>query len=159
LRETEDLVEGMGVARAVERAGRADLRVFLCDEAGLPEGLAPEPDDLVVRGKADVAPGSGLAVSGKTGQGVPELVAEITARLGARAAGAGTITRERHRLAVLRAIGAMESARVEVMQGPDRAELAAEEMRRAIRALDSLVGRVDVEHLLGEIFASFCIGK
>ena len=159
LRDTDDVVEGIGVARAVERAGRADLRVFLCDEAGLPDGLAPEPDDLVVRGKADVTPGAGLAVSGKTGQGVPELVAEITARLGARASGAGTITRERHRLAVLRAIGAMESARVEVLQGPDRAELAAEEMRRAIRALDSLVGRVDVEHLLGEIFASFCIGK
>ena len=34
-----------------------------------------------------------------------------------------------------------------------------EELLRAIRALDSLVGRVDVEHLLDEIFASFCVGK
>ena len=35
----------------------------------------------------------------------------------------------------------------------------AEEIGRAIRALESLVGRIDVEHLLDEIFASFCIGK
>ena len=42
---------------------------------------------------------------------------------------------------------------------PEQTELIAEELRTAIRALDSLVGRVDVEHLLDEIFASFCIGK
>ena len=42
---------------------------------------------------------------------------------------------------------------------PDLAELTAEELRNAIRALDSLVGRVDVEQILDEIFSSFCIGK
>ena len=159
LRATVDLVESLGVARAVERARRADLRVFLCDDAGLPEELAPDSDDLIVQGKADLRLGSGLRVSGKTGQGIGELVQRIAGILGARVTGAQTITRERHRLAVLRAVGAMESARLEVLQGPNRAELAAEDMRRAIRALDSLVGRVDVEHLLAEIFTSFCIGK
>ena len=38
-------------------------------------------------------------------------------------------------------------------------ELAAEELRTAIRALDSLVGRIDIENVLDEIFASFCLGK
>jgi len=38
-------------------------------------------------------------------------------------------------------------------------ELAAEHMRRAVRALDELIGRVDVEDLLDHIFAEFCIGK
>ena len=38
-------------------------------------------------------------------------------------------------------------------------ELIAEELRVAIRALDVLVGRVDVEHILDDIFANFCIGK
>lgn len=159
LRAAGDELESMGVARALERARQADLRVFLCDDAGLPDELTPMPEDLIVQGKADVRPGMGLRVSGTTGQGVAELVRRVADRLGLRAAGAQTITRERHRVAVLRAIGAMESARVEVLQGPDRAEIAAEEMHRAIRALDSLVGRIDVEHLLGEIFASFCIGK
>jgi tRNA modification GTPase len=38
-------------------------------------------------------------------------------------------------------------------------DLVAEEMRSATRAIDSLLGRVDVEDILGEIFSSFCIGK
>jgi tRNA modification GTPase len=38
-------------------------------------------------------------------------------------------------------------------------DLLAEDLRLAIRALDSLIGRVDVENVLGEIFSSFCIGK
>jgi tRNA modification GTPase len=69
------------------------------------------------------------------------------------------MSRERHREALLRAFEALESAQNEVLAGSDRAELAAESLRQAARALESLLGRVDVEHLLGEIFASFCIGK
>ena len=51
--------------------------------------------------------------------------------------------------------------RVEMGQGTMTSHpmLIAEELRGAIRALESLVGRIDVEHLLDEIFASFCIGK
>jgi len=155
LRATEDAVEAIGVERAFARARGADLRVFLMAEDGLPEGLEPLPEDIVLRGKAD----EGGGVSGKTGAGVADLIARITGILETRAAGAAVVTRERHRLAILRAVTALESARGEVLNGADTAELAAEDMRHAIRALDSLVGRVDVEHLLGEIFASFCIGK
>ena len=154
LRDTDDPVESIGVARALERAQAADLRVFLQDINGLPDGLPPVGDDIVVQAKADVGGG----VSGKTGAGLADLVARITAILTERAAGAATITRERHRLAVLSAIGSMESAKVEIVTG-GRAELVAEQLRAAIRALDSLVGRVDVEQVLGEIFSSFCIGK
>lgn len=159
LRQSDDRVESIGIARAVERAERADLRIFLCDAAGLPEGIAPIGDDLIVQGKADLHAGGGLSVSGVTGQGIDALVAAISGRLSGRVAGAATITRERHRLAVARAVGAMESARHGVLQGSDRAELAAEDLRTAVRALDALVGRVDVEDLLDEIFSSFCIGK
>ena len=154
LRDTDDPVESIGVARAMERARGADLRVFLRDINGLPDDLAPTADDIVVQAKAD----AGGGVSGKTGAGVAELVAQITGILGNRAAGAATITRERHRLAVLSAIASMESAKVEIGVG-GRAEMVAEHLRAAIRALDSLVGRVDVEQVLGEIFSSFCIGK
>ena len=154
LRDTDDPVESIGVARALERAQAADLRVFLRDINGLPDGLPPVGDDIVVQAKAD----DGGGVSGKTGAGLADLVARITDILTKRAAGAATITRERHRLAVLSAIGSMESARVEIVTG-ERAELVAEQLRAAIRALDSLVGRVDVEQVLGEIFSSFCIGK
>lgn len=161
LRETRDEVEVIGVERALDRAKRADLRIFLLDGAELPL-LTPEPDDIIVLGKSDLgAPvNTGtLAVSGKTGAGLGELIDEIAGRLSGRVSGAGVITRDRHRAAIRRAIGAMESARNEVVQGPERGEYAAEHLRQSVRALDSLVGRVDVEHLLDEIFASFCIGK
>jgi tRNA modification GTPase len=159
LRDTADTVESIGVARAIERAVAADLRVFLLEDEGEPLPLAPLPGDITTLGKADLRTGSAFAVSGKTGAGITQLVDRITETLATRAEGAGLAIRERHRTAILRAIRALESARGEVQHGPDRTELAAEDLRTAVRALDSLVGRVDVEDILDEIFASFCLGK
>lgn len=158
LRETPDRVEAIGVARAIERADRADLRLFLLDdeEVGL---ISPRAEDLMVQGKADLRNQCGLAVSGLTGAGVGELLAEISERLSRKAAAAGTMTRERHRIAMSRAVEALEMARDKVMLRPEHAEIAAEALRDAARALDTLVGRIDVETLLDEIFSSFCIGK
>ncbi|NBE07310.1 tRNA uridine-5-carboxymethylaminomethyl(34) synthesis GTPase MnmE [Paragemmobacter ruber] len=155
LRETEDRIEQIGIDRALERARMADLRVFL-DSGDQVIGLSPAEDDIIISGKADL---TGRGVSGKTGQGIAELISMIQERLQPRSARAGLVIRERHRLALVRAIGAMESARHEVEKGAERAELAAADLRIAIRALEALVGRVDVENLLDEIFASFCIGK
>ncbi len=158
LRDGSDRIEAIGIERALQRASQADLRVFLLDGEDVPL-LPPVGDDLLVHGKADLRAASGLSVSGRTGAGLDVLVKEIGARLSMRAAGAGLMTRARHREALVRAIGGLESARNELLAGPGRTELAAEYLRQSIRALDSLVGRVDVEELLGEIFASFCIGK
>ena len=158
LRDTEDRLERAGIERALARAEAADLRLFLTDGSPLP--LEPVGDDLVVLGKADTKSGiSALAVSGKTGQGVPELMARIGEVLSARVGSAGALVRERHRIAVTTAIGALAESRAEVVRDDSRVELAAEHLRQAVRALDALVGRVDVDDLLGEIFASFCIGK
>jgi len=158
LRETDDLVEKIGVSRAVARAGTADLRVFLLDHPGESLLIAPVSGDIVVQGKADLYPGS-EAVSGLTGHGVDRLVARITAVLAEKAASAGVMTRQRHRVAMIRAVEAMEFAQKQIQDGGGAAELVALELRRAVRALDMLVGRVDTEDLLDEIFASFCIGK
>ena len=158
LRETVDRVEQIGVTRALERAGAADLRVFLLDHPTETLLMAPRVGDIVVQGKADLHPGLD-AVSGRTGQGLDQLVARIALVLAGKAASAGVMTRERHRIAMIGAVEAMESARHQV-QGPSgAAELVALDLRRAARALDVLVGRVDTEDLLDEIFASFCIGK
>jgi tRNA modification GTPase len=60
---------------------------------------------------------------------------------------------------MVRGVAALGTA-VELLKGgDDTADLAAEELRSAVRALDSLVGRVDIENVLDEIFVSFCIGK
>lgn len=159
LRETADRLERAGIDRALARAEAADLRLFLSDGADLP-GLALRDDDLVVLGKADTRSGvSGLSVSGLTGDGVPELVSRIGEILQERVGSAGALVRERHRVAVTTAIAALAESRAEVLRDDSRVELAAEHLRQAVQALDALVGRVDVDDLLGEIFASFCIGK
>jgi len=158
LRETEDVVEAIGVDRALQRAREADLRVFLV-EGNEPLLLQPQADDIVVRAKQDVRQEGQFGVSGLTGEGVERLLGEISRILSSRAANAGVMTRERHRTAMLRAVAALESTQNEVLLGLERVELAAENLHLAIRSLESLVGRVDVEHLLDEIFASFCIGK
>jgi len=161
LRETTDLVEGLGVELALKRAKQADLRVFLVEGGkGSNLGLEPAVDDIVVLGKADLLYNNkGLSVSGRTGDGVSDLVSEIQSRLVRRASGAATATHIRHRLAIDAAISLLDSARDSVLSGPDRAEFASADLHRAIRSLDSLIGLVDVEHVLDEIFASFCLGK
>lgn len=158
LRQTDDAIEQLGIMRARARAEGADLRVFLMDEDGLPEGMIPVPGDIVVRGKADLG-ASGPAVSGLTGEGVQELVDQISAELSGRAVGSGTLTRERHRLALMRGVDALEAARIELSKSEVRTEIAAEDIRAAIRALDALVGGIDVEAVLDEVFSRFCIGK
>ena len=153
LRQASDMVESMGIERALQRAGDADLRVFLLDDRGMPPGLSALPDDIILRGKSDLGDGD---ISGVTGQGIEPLLERISEMLGQRVASSAVITHERHRLAIQRAIGALESAQTAVEQG---GEFVAEDLRHAARAMESLVGKVDVESLLGEIFARFCIGK
>lgn len=159
LRESEDRVEQIGIGRAIERAQAADLRVFLQGRPDEAPMMVPLPDDIVVLGKADIFGTEAAAVSGKTGQGIDALIATITSRLEKRAASAGLLIRERQRIALERSILALES----VLAGMDRSvllpELIAAELRSAMRALEALVGRIDVESLLDEVFSSFCIGK
>lgn len=157
LRETEDPVEGIGVARARKRAAGADLRVWLKASDDEEPKVALGPEDIVVRSKIDLHGGEGI--SGVTGAGVDALVDAIVQVLEIRAALVGTATRSRHLIAMERAGEALASGRDLVVLGPDRADVAAEEIRRVVRALEGLVGRLDVEDVLGEIFSSFCVGK
>lgn len=159
LRKTDDHVEGLGIQLAEKRAAQADLRVFLDDD---PSALSVEiqSGDILRRPKGDLSGGdSKESISGKTGYGVDLLIEEIADSLENRASGAGVAIKERHRVALILATQAIEIAREEVILGPDRAEFAAEELRVAIRALASLIGDVDVEQILDDIFANFCLGK
>ncbi|MBN9886089.1 tRNA uridine-5-carboxymethylaminomethyl(34) synthesis GTPase MnmE [Salipiger abyssi] len=157
LRETQDPVEKIGIARARERAKASDLRVVLVDERGVPE-MELGAEDIVLRSKADLTGDSG-GISAFSGQGVDLLIAEIGARLSDKVQAAGLATRERHRVAFIQGKSALEAASEMLRRGPDWYDLAAEEIRTAIRSLELLIGRVDVENLLDEIFSSFCLGK
>ena len=155
LRDGQDAVEVIGIKRALERAGDADLRVFLAgDNEVLP--LIQQPDDIRVTPKADL---TGAGVSGVTGQGVSELLDEIQQILEQRSSQAGLATHERHRIAMQSTLTALDVVLPLVDLGPEHYDIAAEELRTAIRSLEALVGRIDVENLLDEIFSSFCLGK
>jgi tRNA modification GTPase len=160
LREAVDAIEAEGIRRALARADEADLRLWVVD-AGAPAAVAPRPGDIVVWNKADLAaqaPDGAMPVSAATGQGIEALVAALTERvaseLGAREAPA--LTRARHRALLEEAAAALRRALEAASIG---AELAAEDVRLAARAVGRITGRVDVEEILGEIFARFCIGK
>jgi len=157
-RETSDVIEGLGVARARERAERADLRVHLL-LPGDSQPLDVGADDIFVFGKSDLSNIEGLAVSGVTGAGIDTLIGEVSQRLNLKVSNIGIAMRERHRVAMLRAIEFMDAATVAMNDDLAMTDLIAEDLRSAIRAVDSIVGRVDVEQVLGEIFSSFCIGK
>lgn len=160
LRDTEDQIEVIGIERAVARGQAADLRVVILDKPDEALPLSLQSDDIVLLGKADIRERSEIRmISAKTGAGLDALINDISAILSQRAVGSGSLIRERQRLAVAQAVEALESALVEVGSGLERIELAAEDVRRAARALDKLIGRIGVEDVLGEIFSSFCIGK
>ena len=159
LREADDRVEQIGIARALERAQAADLRVFLLSEGGETLLMKPIEGDICVLGKADLNNNAGVAVSGKTGFGLEALIAMITERLQGQAASAGVLIRERQRNALVSAISGLESAVVNLENSLELPELVAADLRASARALEMILGRIDVENLLDEIFSSFCIGK
>jgi tRNA modification GTPase len=158
LREAAAGVEREGVRRAEARMKAADLVLWLEP----PEGAEP-PDGAAevwrLAGKADLGEGGrfGLPVSGQTGAGIDILLERLHSFGAERLGGEDRVimgARERRHLAEAEA--ELRAAADLVHAAP---ELAAERLRLAARALDSVVGRVHVEDLLGSIFARFCIGK
>ncbi|MDP1554442.1 MAG: tRNA uridine-5-carboxymethylaminomethyl(34) synthesis GTPase MnmE [Hyphomonas sp.] len=168
LRETEDEIEAEGIRRAKMTAEDADLCLLLIDAsdpAAPPPLPYPAPKGIVVVNKADLAapeslPPSDFIICAKDGTGVDALEAGLGARI---AALAGTvespvITRARHREKLTRGLAALASARA-AMDKDLGFELVAEDLRLAIREMQSIVGEIGVEDVLGAVFSRFCIGK
>ncbi|MFN3607941.1 MAG: tRNA uridine-5-carboxymethylaminomethyl(34) synthesis GTPase MnmE [Hyphomonas sp.] len=166
LRETVDVVEAEGVRRARRAAAEADLRIHVID------GAAPSPppeqierQDIIVFNKADqrrsgLAPDGALPVSATTGDGIDKLEFAIARFVSQRASSveAPVITRARHREKLVAGLASLTAARA-ALASDIGAELAAEDVRMALRQLSSVIGRVDVEDVLGAVFSKFCIGK
>ncbi len=161
IRESADVVESLGIDRAKQRASQADLRVFLvaAPEEAEDFGVERKKGDIIVVGKSDLGDSTVFGVSGKTGYGIDALLSRIAVEIGDRVSGSSSIIRLRHLEAVEYADENIKSALEKITLGSEFGELVAADVRFAISALDSLIGRVDVEQVLGEIFAGFCIGK
>jgi tRNA modification GTPase len=166
LRTARDAIEEEGVRRARARAASADLKLVLLDarQAAPDEALGAliDEDALVIANKIDLLPQGDprptgmIPLSVKTGEGMEDLLARLTAAVAERLApgNAAVVTRARHRRALEDCVAAL--ARFARAALP---ELAAEDLRLAVRALGRITGRVDVEDMLDVLFREFCIGK
>ena len=169
LRESCQAVEAEGVKRAGRAMAEADLRIDIWD-AARPEtrGVWPQAQAgqarLEVRNKVDLLAESawlddtGLAASATTGRGISELRQEIESALGGEGGEPAFLARSRHVESLRRSQEHIEMALSEHQRGAG-AELVAEELRGAHKALGEVVGLTTAEDLLSEIFASFCLGK
>ena len=178
VRETTERIEAEGVRRAKAWAESSDLRLWVVDGSAS-EGAWREALDLVRQGdllvlsKSDLEPGADTAeaedaadaeelepvlASATTDEGTAELRSALERRVVRDLAGAGpiTATRLRHRRLLNDAAVHLERA---LGVGAIDPELMADDVRLAARSLEALVGKVDSEAVLGEVFASFCIGK
>lgn len=171
LRDTDDPIEREGVRRARAEQQTADVLLWVCDarSPGTPDDAlaAQAATRFVVHNKIDLtgaaawqrdtADGRAFGLSALSGDGIEALVAALRAAAGlGDSDGASFSARRRHVAALERTAAQVVAARAVLDAG---LELAAEELRGAQQALGSITGEVSSEDLLGEIFATFCIGK
>ena len=176
MRASDEPIEAEGVRRARAWAEEADLRILVVDGSSddgdwVEARLEARPGDLCLINKVDIGQGQAttaadgwaeiagldmLRVSLRENPGLVRrwLEARAIEMLSGSDFPSATRLRHQERLAEARdrlraAVGAMETG----------AELAAEDVRLAARALERVTGRVGAEEVLGRVFSSFCIGK
>lgn len=169
IRASADPVEREGVRRAQARMADADVVLWLTDAtdadapdpigegAGVPVWRLRNKIDAVHE-QADGSVDAGFAISAQGGAGIDALT-EALAGFAADFFAAGEaplVTRARQRGLLEDAAAALSRAKAGRSLGD---EIVAEELRVAATALGRLLGRIDVEDILGEIFGKFCIGK
>ena len=164
LRDSGDEIERLGMARTRSELERADVVLAVHDATDPARSLTDLPERAAridVYNKVDLNPGffppaGALALSAKTGTGLPALREAIVRKAGWSTTGESVfLARERH----LRALAAAKAHLTRAAAEEGRLELFAEELRLAHQELSSITGAFTPDDLLGEIFGRFCIGK
>jgi len=184
MRDATEPVERIGVevstsyvARAAVVLACADgatsfdaLRASLGEHTGAPTIAVwtksdlhrPSQEELDASARTIGAPRS-VAVSAETGEGLHALIDAATDALSADATPIETdapiLVQERHRFAVSRAAEEVRSFRDARCSASVPAPVAAVHLRTAVTILEDLIGAVDVEDVLDEVFRRFCVGK
>jgi tRNA modification GTPase len=184
LREATDVVERLGVEVSGSYVARAAVVLACGDDPdsmrrvgmGLlgrtnaavvavrtKSDLAPVGDDELALAKEDVGARVAVAVSAERGEGLSQLVELIQELIvGSDAAtdlDAPILTQERHRFAIGRAREEVAEFLERWRTGDVPAPVAAVHLHDAVAALEELIGVVDVDHVLDEVFRRFCVGK
>lgn len=185
LRDSEEPVESLGIARAWRAIGSADVVLFVHDleRRALPDYQQADRDIgeqltqtlsarvpvLHVWNKCDAQPAmpavlapdaSTVLISAKTGSGLDDLRHRLLLAVGWQAdTGARFSARQRHVQALGRVDSHLAQADTQLAQAAQALDLLAEELRLAHNALGEITGAFTADDLLGVIFSSFCIGK
>ena len=159
LRDSKDEIEKLGISKAYEMADAADIRVFLIEEEGEPLAITMRDGDIVRLNKGDERGLDVEAISGKTGQGISELLNLIVERLAVKTPTDVVAIRERQITGLRAADSFLAPVLTLVQSDPLPFELASQELYFALSELDFVFGRIDIESVLDEIFSSFCLGK
>ena len=174
LRESEDEVERLGVARSWKEIQRADVILHLLDartgatqaDDDISDRLPAGVEQIAVFNKSDLTSQAGrreerngrvtLWISSKTGEGMDALERELMRVAGWQTAAEDVfLARERHLMALEKALAHLRTAQAQ----QNALELLAEELRLTQESLGTITGEFTPDDLLGKIFSSFCIGK
>jgi len=152
--DTDDVVERIGVARAREEVGKADLVIWLGAEGEGPSQAIEiesmtDRDDRIRKSQPD------FRVSAKTMEGIPALATALVERARSAMPRPGQVAVSRRQGVLL------EQARIAVASAAEEIDplLVAEQLRLACIAFDRLTGRAATEDMLDALFGRFCIGK
>ena len=172
IRDSKDEIEKKGVKLALKRAENADLKLVVVDAKSI--DISPFLNDLLkgnailvvnkldlIKNKldSDVSKFDHVLISLKENLNIDKLISKIKNNLKKRFISEEDIliTRERHRQNLVQCTEHLKN----FLNKNDKKDFdkAAEDLRLAIRHLGMIVGKVDVEEILGSIFNDFCIGK
>ncbi len=153
IRATADSVERTGIQRALERADAADLRVVLKTEEAETPQIQLKDGDIVKLTKGDLFPGE-ERISAVSGLGIEDLRQQIFDVLSGRVQRNSPVGRVRQREGLMAA-----RDRLLATSSLTDGELIAFELKSAIDSLGFVVGKIDVERVLDDVFGEFCLGK
>jgi len=172
IRESKDEIEKKGIKLSLNKADEADLKLIVVDVKSLDftdvlKGLLDENAILVIN-KSDLLEKeinseikniNHVLISIKENKNVDELVSKIKNNLKNKFITSDDIfiTRERHRQHLEQCLDHLNNFNQK--KEIEDFDKAAEDLRLATRHLGMIVGKVDVEEILGSIFNDFCIGK
>ena len=172
IRDSKDEIEKKGIKLALDKAENADLKLIVIDAKsmdfkGVLKELMDENAILVVNKsdllKEDLSPEikifEHVLISVKNNLNVEDLILKIKNKLKNKFIVTEDIliTRERHRQHLEQSLNYLKN--FEEKNEAEDFDKAAEDLRLATRHLGMIVGKVDVEEILGSIFNDFCIGK
>ena len=173
IRDAKDEIEKRGIKLALKKFENADLNIVVIEPksgyfTGVLKGLISSENTILVINKSDLAPEAEfenyknlnpIIISVKEEKNLDKLILEIRNRLKNKFLSTADtiITRERHRQHLIQCLSYLDSFKEK--KDIQEFDKAAEDLRLATRHLGMIVGKIDVEEVLGSIFNDFCIGK